>query len=71
MTTNTHGNDDCTENRGQPVIYLFAEARSSTSRLWTYEVLHDDKAPKDHDWKAVVSAFVDGWKTEYEAANTK
>ena len=25
----------------------------------------------DDNWKAVVSAFVDGWKTEYEAANTK
>ena len=25
----------------------------------------------DDNWKAVVSAFVDGWKTEYEAANNK
>ncbi|WP_286139424.1 extracellular solute-binding protein, partial [Faecalibaculum rodentium] len=59
-----------TENGATPVAWCFTTMPSEEWKNGVGEALTAYAAdPTDEKWEAVESAFVDGWKTEYELAN--
>lgn len=59
-----------TENGATPVAWCFTTMPSEEWKNGVGEALTAYAAdPTDEKWEAVETAFVDGWKTEYELAN--